>query len=314
MSDPKQPGPPFDQPQAPYEPFPAIAQGSLDGTPRAPDFARDKQFATAGYPVHMLRSSGLMNRCEPILTPELLVSRYLKGIPLTFPNGDHYNSADLKDQIGLSMNEVELLCRITLTREQFWDKPAFDTSLFKGGFIHMKTEQGPILSVEEVSIVSSDGFKLFTIPSTWIEPSGFSKGFVNVVPLLSGYGATTMGGNGGIGAYNGFPYMAAFAQLTFIPGFWSIGYTAGVSKIQGQLPIVVNDLVGTIAAINIISAVAVMFLNTSQSLSRDGVSQSSSSPGPRVYALRIEELEKKKTELMGKIRAAMNQKFLISNI
>src|ERR1019366_7565979 len=110
MSNPKVPGPPFDQPNAPYEPFPPVAQGSLSGTPAAPNFAVDKQFYAASYPIHLTKSSGLMNRCEPILTPELLISRYLKGIPLAFPNGDSYSPEDVKDQIRLAMNDVEILC------------------------------------------------------------------------------------------------------------------------------------------------------------------------------------------------------------
>ena len=57
-----------------------------------------------------------------------------------------------------------------------------------------------------------------------------------------------------------------------------------------------------------------MFITTSQSLSRDGISQSSSGPGPRMYLPYIEELEKKRDMLVGKIKAAFATKFLISNI
>jgi hypothetical protein len=302
-------GPPFDQPQAPYEPFPPVLD-ALSGTPVAPDFATNKQFYAAGYPVHCTRTSGLMSRSEPVLTPQLLVSRYLKGIPLAFPNGDSYSAEDIKDQIRLAMNEVELLCKITLTREQFTDKVPFDINLYKS-FIYLKTEQGPVLSVQDVSIVSSDGYKVFQIPSSWLESSNFSKGIVNVVPILGAYSVAT---GGGVGAYGGIPYINVFSQLTFVPGFWQIVYTCSVSKVEGQFPTVVNDAIGTIAAINMLGNIATMFINTSQSLSRDGISQSSSGPGPRIYQLRIEELELKKKELLGKIKATFSQKFLISNI
>ena len=60
---PFKPGPPFSEQGAPYEPFPAPVGGSLDGTPRPPDFDRDKQFYSAGYPVHATRTSGLVKRC-----------------------------------------------------------------------------------------------------------------------------------------------------------------------------------------------------------------------------------------------------------
>jgi hypothetical protein len=310
MANPNQPGPPFDEQGAPYEPFPVPAQGSLDGTPQPPDFYRDKQFVSAGYPVHCSRTSGLMSRCEPILTPQLLISRYLKGIPLAFPNGDSYSAEDIKDQIRLAMNEIEMLCKITLTREQFTDKVPFDIALYKS-FIFLKTEQNPVLAVQDVSIVSSDGYKVFTIPSAWLESSNFSKGIVNVVPILGAYSVAT---GGGISAYGGIPYLNVFSQLTFVPGFWQIVYQTGVSKIEGQFPTVINDLIGTVAAINMLSVITNMFLTTSQSLSRDGISQSSSSPGIRMFLPYIEELSKKRDLLIGKVKATFATKFLISQI
>jgi hypothetical protein len=307
---PFKPGPPFDEQSAPYEPSPRPIQGLLDGTPKQPDFEKNKQFYSAGYPVHMTRSSGLVKRCEPVLTPQLLVSRYLKGIPLAFPNGDSYSAEDIKDQIVLATNEAEILCKITINREQFTDKVPFDISLYKS-FIYLKTEQNPILAVQDVSIVSSDGYKIFKIPSEWLEPSNFSKGIVNVIPILGAYSVAT---GGGVGAYGGIPYINVFSQLTFVPGFWQIVYQTGTSKIEGQYPVIINDLIGVLASINMLSVITNMFLNISQSQSRDGISQSSSGPGPRMYLPYIEELEKKRDMLVGKIKSAFATKFLISNI
>jgi hypothetical protein len=309
-SPPIPPGPPFEEQGAPYQPFPVIPAGELNGTPRQPNFATEKQFVSAGYPVHMSRASGLLSRCEPILTPQLLISRYLKGIPLAFPNGDSFSANDVQDQIHLAINELELLCKITVSREQFTDKVPFDINLYRS-FIFLKTEQNPILSVQSVQIVSSDGYSVFKIPSSWLEPSNFSKGIVNVVPILGAYSVST---GGGVGSYGGIPYLNVFSQLSFIPGFWQIVYDVGVSKIEGQFPTVVNDLIGTIAAINMLNMITTMFITTSQSLSRDGISQSSSGPGPRLYLPYIENLEKKKMELVGKIKTSFSTKFLISNI
>lgn len=307
---PFKPGPPFDEQSAPYEPFPHVVQGELDGTPRRPDFDRDKQFFSAGYPVHATRTSGLVTRCEPVLTPQLLISRYLKGIPLAFPNGDSFSAEDVKDQIVLATNEIEIACKITVNREQFTDKVPFDINLYKS-FIYLKTEQNPVLAVQDVSIVSSDGYKVFKIPSAWLESSNFSKGIVNVIPILGAYSVAT---GGGVGAYGGIPYINVFSQLTFVPGFWQIVYQTGTSKIEGQYPVVINDLIGMTAAINMLMAIQTMFINISQSLSRDGISQSSSGPGPRMYQLYIEALILKRDALMAKIKATFATKFLISNI
>lgn len=308
---PLNPGPPFTEQGAPYEPTPlGPPQGPLDGTPKPTNIAEEKQFYSAAYPVHMTASSGLLSRCEPVLTPALLISRYLKGIPLAFPNGDSYSAEDVKDQITLAINEIEMMCKITLSREQFTDKVPFDINLYKS-FIYLKTEQNPILSVQSVQIVSSDGYAVFKIPAAWLEPSNFSKGIINVVPILGAYSVAT---GGGVGAYGGIPYLNVFSQLSWVPGFWQLVYTTGVSKIEGQFPTVINDLIGITAAINMLMVITNMFLTTSQSLSRDGISQASSGPGPRMYLPYIEELQKKQAVLIGKVRATFATKFLIGSI
>lgn len=307
---PFKPGPPFEEQKAPYETFPTIPAGQLNGEPKQPNFEKDKQFYSSAYPVHATRTSGLVKRCEPVLTPQLLVSRYLKGIPLAFPNGDSYSAIDIQDQIVLATNEVEIMCKITINREQFTDKVPFDIALYKS-FIYLKTEYNPVLSVQDVQIVSSDGYAVFKIPSSWLEPSNFSKGIVNVVPILGAYSVST---GGGVGAYGGIPYLNVFSQLTFVPGFWQIVYTTGTSKIEGQYPVIINDLIGMTAGINMLSNIQTMFLTISQSLSRDGISQSSSGPGPRMYQLYIEELTAKRDALAQKIKTAFSTKFLVSNI
>jgi hypothetical protein len=308
---PFKPGPPFEEQQAPYEPVPHPTGGiALDGTPKPPNLDTEKQFYSAAYPVHATRTSGLLNRCEPILTPQLLISRYLKGIPLAFPNGDSYSAEDVKDQIVLATNEMEIACKVTFSREQFTDKVPFDIALYKS-FIYLKTEQNPVLSVQSVQIVSSDGYSVFKIPSEWLEPSNFSKGIINVVPILGAYSVAT---GGGVGAYGGIPYLNVFSSLTFVPGFWQLVYTTGVSKIEGQFPVVINDLIGMTAAINMLMAITNMFLTTSQSLSRDGISQSSSGPGPRMYLPYIEALKIKRDALQAKIKAAFATKFLVTNV
>jgi hypothetical protein len=309
----RKPGPPFTEQGAPYEPNfrDGAPVGDLNGTPRPANFEKNTEFFSAGYPVHMTQSSGLLKRCEPILTPSLLVSRYLKGIPLAFPNGDSFSSEDLKDQIVLATNEAELLCRITINREQFTDRVPWDSNLYKT-YIHLKTEQNPVLAVQDVSIVSNDGYKVFTIPHEWIESSNFAKGIVNIIPILGAFSVAS--GSAAFSNYGGVPYLLSFSQINFLPGFWQISYQTGTSKIEGQYPVIINDLIGTIAAINMLSAIMNLFINTSQSQSRDGISQSSSGPGTRIYLPYIELLEKKRDVLVGKIKTAFSTRMLVTNV
>lgn len=275
------------------------------------DFSRfSKEYGTAMYPVHAKETSGLFRRCEPVMSPAKLKSRYLKGIPLTFPNGDTITDEDLKDYINIAMNEVELLIGATLDRVQFKEKHAFDRSLYLS-WVHIMAEHGPIISLEKLAIVPASGEDIYDLPAEWIETANFAKRQINVVPLLSAYGIHSQ--TGAVGNA-GIAFLAMMDRFGLVPAYWEITYTTGVSKKEGQLPIPINDLVGTLAAINILSFIAATNLFTSQSLSQDGISQSSSGPGPNIYLLRIQDLEKKKDELVRKLKALFGNKFFTSNI
>lgn len=275
-----------------------------------PDYSGSKSYGTAVYPVHANATSGLLKRCEPLLTPEKLISRHLKGIPLAFPNGDVITKDDLKDRINLAQNEVELLIKATLTPEQRKEKHPFDRALYVS-WIHVKTEQGPIASIEQLAIVAANGEVIFNIPAEWIETANFAKRQINVVPLLSAFGAHTVEGaptNAGIA------FLAMMERFGMVPAYWEVIYTAGVTNKEGNVPVPVNELVGVVAALEVLSQIATQFIYNSQSLSQDGISQSSSGPGPNVYARRIEELELKKKDLMKKLKAIFFGNFVTSNI
>lgn len=275
------------------------------------DFTNSKSYPTAIYPVHASDTSGLIRRCEPILTPAKLKSRYLKGVPLAFPNGDAFSDDDLKDKINVALNEAELLLNMTINRESRMEKHPFDKSLYNC-FIHIRSEHGPIISLEELSIVSADGNNIFSIPATWIETANFAKRLINVIPLLAAYGVNQLQGTQVSNA--GIAFLTVMGGLTWVPAYWQIKYTAGMSFKEGQVPIPVNELVGTLAAIEILSEIAQSNIYTSQSLSQDGISQSSSGPGPNVYKTRIEELEKKKNELIKKLKGIFFGKFFVNSI
>lgn len=264
----------------------------------------------------MDHNSGLMRRVEPLITPEKLISRYLKGIPMVFPNGDQFTPDDLKDRINLSQNEAEILLNCTIPKEKFREKMQYDQSLYQH-FCHLRTEHGPIVSIHSLKIRGSDGVTLFTVPPLWIETANFSKRLINVVPLL--YGNDFY--NGGVNGTNGIG--AGIAMLAFwqthglngkVPAFWEIEYEAGLTNDNGKIPVPVNDLIGTLAALQILSEIAPTNIYNSQSLSQDGISQSSSGPGPRIYQLRIEELEKHRDELIAKLKTMFASRYFVSTL
>lgn len=275
------------------------------------DFSQTKRFGTAMYPVHSSGTSGLLRRCEPFLTPEQLVSRFLKGISLKFRNGDAFTVDDLKDRINLAMNSAEILIGTTITRESFQEKTFFDYALYHA-YIHVMSEHRPIVSIEHLAIVSADGNNIFEIPPTWIEAANFSKGLINVIPLLAAYGVNSI--QGSVVGNAGIAFLTTLSGISFVPSYWQINYSAGLSSKEGNVPVPVNELIGCIAAIDILSEIAPLNVWNSQSQSQDGITQSSTSPGPRLYMLRIEELEKKKEELIRKLKSIFSTKWFVGNI
>ena len=279
------------------------------------DFTRSRSFKVGQYPVHAIETSGLLRRTEPFLTPELFRSRYLLGLPNFLLGEELLKPEILKDRIMMAMNETEAQIGTTVTREEFVDSLPFDWSLYKS-FIHLKPRHSPIITLEDLSIVASNSEVIFTVPSVWVHPANFSIGQINVIPLLAAFGATSTTGSpitaSGQGA--GVAFLAIWGAAggnQNVPAYWQVTYSSGLSNREGQVPVLVNQLIGTNAAINIISQAATFFLTTSQSQSQDGISQSSSTLGPRAFALRIEELTKNRDELISKIKGIFAKKYVI---
>ena len=268
-----------------------------------------KTSGTATYPVHMQQASGLLTRCEPMLNAENFKSLFLKGINMVMPNGDRYTTKDLDLRLNWAINEVELLLGVPITREAFQHKVPFDYSLYKS-YIHIMAEKGPIISLEGLAIVSADNNDIFRIPPTWIETTNFAKRLINVIPLLAAYGVNQVAGAVGNA---GIAFLTVMDGLSFVPAYWQINYTAGLSTVEGQVPIPVNELIGCIAAISILSEIAPTNRYNSQSQSQDGISQSSSGPGPNIYNKRVQDLSDKRDKLVSKLKGIFSMKFIIGN-
>jgi hypothetical protein len=77
----------------------------------------------------------------------------------------------------------------------------------------------------------------------------------------------------------------------------------------------VNQLIGIIAAMQVLSQVAAAYAgSTSTSLGIDGMSQSVSTPGPNRYQIRIEELRAHRALLVKKIKKSYGSKFVVGTV
>ncbi len=273
------------------------------------DYTNSKKFGTKVYPVSAFETSDLMQRCEPLLTPELLVSRYLKVQQAKIY--EKFSENELKDQINLAANEFELLSGLKINKVQDAERIPFDRDLYKS-FVYMKTKHGPILSVEQIQIQSSNGEGIYTLPPDWIEVGLAHQRQLNLIPILSIFGAAGL--QDGRASNAGLIFLQAINNFQWLPAFFTVKYTYGLSNTEGQLPISVNEVIGMIAAINILSILQTFYLHTSTSISQDGVSQAASGPGPKIYVQRIEDLEKRRDKTLAKLKAVFSNKYFLSNI
>jgi len=273
------------------------------------DYSESKNFGTKVYPVNAFATSELMTRCEALITPELLVSRYLKAQSDKIKA--RYSDTELKDQIALAADEFELMTGLKISKVQDKERIPFDRDLYRA-FVYMKTKHGPILSVEEINIQSSNGENIYKLPADWIEVGLAHQRQLNLVPILSIFGAAGL--RDGQASNAGLIFLQAINNFQWLPAFFTVKYTYGLSNTEGQIPISVNEAIGMIAAINILSDLQSANIHTSTSIGQDGISQAASGPGPKVYAQRIEDLEKRKEKTLARLKAVFSNKYFLSNI
>lgn len=271
-----------------------------------PNYDKSKEREQLAYPIEAKAVSGLMTRVESIITPELLKSRYLHGINL-----DDYTEDELKQEIMLAMNEFEALTKLNITPVQHKERIPYDSQLYKN-FIHIKTNHRPVLSVDQFAVESSNGQNIYELPADWIEMGFAHKGQINLLPILTVFGTSgTIASSAPDGA---LIFLQSLSNYKWLPAFWSITYTSGLCKEDGQIPVIANDIVGLTAAAEILSAKQNLIRYNSQSLSQDGISQSSSGMGPQTYQARIDNLMAKRERLIKVLKTTFYQKYFVSNI
>lgn len=259
-------------------------------------------------------------RTEPLITPAQVVSRFLVGIPLMSGmknpdtgKPDRITPEMLADYIEGAVADVETMCHLELMPVQITEKSPFHPQEFKSlGYIRLLHR--PASSVESVQIVVSDGTPIFTFDLTWVETAQLHQGQINVMPFLlmlkNGSGGTTALQSG---SAQGNAYLTLFGGSRWVPSLIQVVYTVGYK--DGNMPRPVNNLIGTIVAMKVLSILAPTYARSQgSSLSIGGMSQSVSTPGPELFKLRLAELEKDRDMLVRKIKSSVGQSLFSGNV
>lgn len=254
-------------------------------------------------------------RYEPVLTVQQLKERFLFGIPLYSRIVDPITKKPqkltdemLKDQIMRAITKVETKAHIDVFPVKRREAHDFDRS-HMDAYGYFQTKHKPVYSVDKLEIKPGNTLNLYEVPNEWVDSKNFRMGRLHIIPLT----LTMAGGTVPIQGRNGAAiYLQAVTGARWIPSFWQVEYTSGFG--DGLIPRILNELIGIYAAIEILSLLAPTNNKSSQSLGLDGMSQSSSGPGPEVYNTRLKKLEEDKKDIMGALQVMFGIKFPRGNI
>lgn len=267
------------------------------------NFTNSKRATGSPYPENAIETA--RQQVEPLITVDLLKSRFLFGVPLVSRTKDPITGKAqvmtddmIADIIDGAVSQAELELKIDIFPVKRREKQPFDINLYNS-FGYFQLAHRPCTSVDKMSVTPSNELDVYVVPNDWVEGAYLHRGQVNIIPLTVAFVQGTYIPQQSSG---GAAFLQILGNKAWIPAWWQIEYTSGY--VDGQLPRVINDYIGVQAATEILSMLALTYAqNTSHSLGIDGLSQSVSTPGPQIFKVRMEELEEKKKALMKKIKA-----------
>jgi hypothetical protein len=254
---------------------------------------------------------------EPLITPERLRTEHLLGIPLVSGSKDPITGKfhvvtdpEIKTFITNAVALAELESKISIFPKQIQEGQPFDRCEYVSwGYFQLRHR--PVSSIEELTIVTSDGSAIYQVPLAWINVQYLHQGILNILPLLmamkDGQVQPLLASPGGSA------FLALFSSQSWIPAFWQVLYSVGFK--DGLIPKTINQYIGTIAAMELLSQLAGSFArSTSTSLSFDGLAQGISGLGPTLYNNFLEQLASKRKWLLTRLKAQFNQSIILGNV
>lgn len=297
-----------------------IYDGSNGQQPSKPAGAKDIGEGTQGQQWPENATATPWGRLEPLITPEQLKSRYLKGVQLVLKIMDpdtrkpfRITDDELKDYINRAVSVAEEETNLILMPTQFTEKLPFQKQDFEQ-FGYFQLPRRPVASVDALNVTLADGSDVFQFPTEWIETANLIHGQLNIIPLAF---QSVIAGTGVIGGVNAGGGTAVFFNALWnrpwVAALFGITYTCGFKN--GMMPQLVNDLIGVIVAMRVLSQLAAAYAYLqSASLGIDGMSQSVSTPGPQRFKIRMDELKEERALLVKKLKKYGGSKIFTGSV
>jgi hypothetical protein len=275
------------------------------------DFSNAKKQTSSTYPAQAVDGSSF-KRVEPLVTPAQIRSRFLRGIPLVSPiTGEVLRDDQIQDDILQAANLVELDAKIDILPIEHKARLPFQREDYDA-YIYTQLPNKPVLSVENMSIVTANNQTIYTIPPEWIETGMYNHGRLNVIPLSPASGgsgsALILGAGNSVGAF-----LLFLGTQAYIPAYWQVTYTTGFRIDQG-LPMIINRLVGLRAAMMILENLIPQVQFSSHALGLDGVSQSQSNQAAQLYQIILERHQKEYDDILGRVEILFNNRLIAGNL
>ena len=280
------------------------------------------------YPYMSTSDNNKSGRFHDMITPAKMRKQSLFGIPMKSSfTGEAIEDEQIQFYIDEAVSEVEHILDLYIEPQQFSDRYDFKRHGFTWNYNYIKLRHPNVLCIEKVqlSFSNEDGPDEENIDCEGQEFTGnaasplvdFPIEHVHLLPqegvvqLVPAFGTSLSGFL--ISAFSGTQFHALRAVgINDFPGGVRIKYTCGFEK--GKIPALIVGLVETIAAYRMLSVLGpILFPHNSVGISIDGVSQSTSTPGPAFLAQRLGELEKIKNDLMDAAKGYYQRKFLIDH-
>lgn len=202
-----------------------------------------------------------------IISVAELQTNYLFGLDLTDDSGNPFPDSlyewFIKSAVSWLEHRLDLPLRPKIITEERHPYIKEDYRQY----LWMRVKEYPIISVEEVKLVLPGEQVVKEFDSSWIYPE-HDSGVIQILPGSGTAGTILLGASG---AWIPIVYGAN----RYIPGTWSISYTAGFAP--GSLPYVFKDLVGKVASFGPLNIAGDLLGGAgiaSQAISIDGLSQS----------------------------------------
>lgn len=293
------------------------------------DFSNSKPNPHALYPqdVSITRGEGAagLDRVEPLITVRRMKEEFLFGIPLvSYTTQEALSDRVIRQIIKRAITNFETKYKVDVFPVQRTIRKQFDRTKMLQGFNQLNLGVANIQSIEEIAIravntkqfpnnqnppdANEDGNVIFIWPLDWITMDLASKGIIHIYPLSTATFSGVVPPQSGAA----IPLLAQVSQLQWMPSFWFVRCTTGFQK--NSIPAPVNEMIGWLAAKEILSMIGPTRNFNSASIGLDAASQSVSGPGHQLYTQRMQDIDQNILRMEPTIKSLFGFQFYMSNV